>query len=161
MPNEICTTDESFVIATTIGRLEIDIDDEKIKAIKLNSNKSLSKSKTKLGQKITEQFKCYFNNASFEFDLPLVQKGSEHQNKVWKALREIPPGQVLTYGALAKKIGSSARAIGNACRNNPIPIIVPCHRIVAAKDIGGFSGAQEGVLLNIKRELLAHEGLSF
>jgi len=161
MPNEICTTDESFVIATTIGRLEIDIDDEKIKAIKLNSNKFLSKSKTKLGQKITEQFKSYFNNASFEFDLPLVQKGSEHQNKVWKALREIPPGQVLTYGALAKKIGSSARAIGNACRNNPIPIIVPCHRIVAAKDIGGFSGAQEGVLLNIKRELLAHEGLSF
>ncbi len=161
MPTETFIKGETFVIATSVGRLEIILDHDMIKTINLNSDKILSKARTKLGDEITEQLENYFNNASFKFDLPLIQKGTEHQHKVWNALKQIPAGQVLTYGALAKIIGSSARAIGNACRNNPIPIIVPCHRIVAAKDIGGFSGAQEGVLLNIKRELLAHEGLSF
>ena len=152
---------ETFITCTPVGRLEIILDDQKIKAINLNSDKPLSAPSSNLGQKITEQLDSYFKSSNFEFDLPLILKGTEHQQKVWQALKEIPAGQVLTYGALAKKIGSSARAIGNACRNNPIPIVVPCHRIVAAKDIGGFSGAQEGVLLNIKRELLGHEGLSF
>ena len=161
MPTETFIKGETFVIATSVGRLEIILEHDKIKTINLNSAKPLSEAASTLGLKIIKQLESYFNNASFEFDLPLIQKGSEHQIKVWKALKEIPAGQVLTYGALAKKIGSSARAIGNACRNNPIPIVVPCHRIVAAKDIGGFSGAQDGVLLNIKRELLAHEGLSF
>jgi len=155
MPNEI------FIVRTPVGRLEVVLDNNKIKSINLNSDKPLSAASSDLGKKVTEQINAYFKRSNFVFDLPLNVEGTEHQQKVWDALKEIPAGQVLTYGDLAKKIGSSARAIGNACRNNPIPIVVPCHRIVAAKDIGGFSGAREGALLDIKRELLSHEGLSF
>lgn len=152
---------ESFVIDTPVGRLQIQIGDGQLVNIQLNSRSELMAAQTLFGQRVTEQIKDYFSSAQFKFDLPLLQKGTEHQLKVWSALCLIPSGSVLTYGQLAKKIGSSARAIGNACRNNPLPIVVPCHRIVAASAIGGFSGAQQGVLLDIKRDLLNHEGLSF
>ncbi len=152
---------ETFVIDTPVGRLQIQVDDEQLTSIQLNSQSKLMAAQTLFGLTVTEQIKNYFRLAQFKFELPLLQKGTEHQLKVWSALCQIPAGSVLTYGQLAKKIGSSARAIGNACRNNPLPIVVPCHRIVAASDIGGFSGAQQGVLLDIKRSLLNHEGLSF
>lgn len=152
---------EVFVLQTPVGRLEISIQDEKIKLVKLNAGRPVACATSQFGLEVTQQLNNYFGEPQFNFNLPLIQNGTEHQNKVWSALQKIPFGSVLTYGALAKKIGSSARAIGNACRNNPIPIIVPCHRIVAANDIGGFSGAKDGVLLSIKRDLLNHEGLSF
>jgi len=152
---------ESFVIDTPVGRLQIKIDGEQLSHIQLNSQSDLIVAQTSFGKKVTGQIDKYFEAAEYEFDLSLLQTGTEHQMRVWTALCQIPSGSVLTYGQLAKKIGSSARAIGNACRNNPLPIVVPCHRIVAASDIGGFSGAQQGVLLEIKRRLLNHEGLSF
>ena len=152
---------ECFVIDTLVGRLQIQIDDEQLTNIQLNCQSELIAAQTSSGKKVTQQLNNYFESAEFEFDLSLLQIGTEHQLKVWTALSQIPSGSVLTYGQLAKKIGSSARAIGNACRNNPLPIVVPCHRIVAASDIGGFSGAQQGALLDIKRNLLNHEGLSF
>jgi len=152
---------ESFTINTPVGRLAITIDNEGLSSVQLNSQSKLSSANSSLANKTVQQFTQYFESAEFKFDLPLNQNGTEHQLKVWAALSEIPAGTVLTYGELAKKIGSSARAIGNACRNNPLPIVVPCHRIVAASDIGGFSGTQSGVLLDIKRDLLCHEGLAY
>ncbi len=152
---------EKFTIDTPIGRLDIEITDQALRQVELNSQSDLISPQSAFGIEVVEQINRYFKQADFQFDLPLVQSGTEHQLKVWSALSEIPVGSVLTYGELAKKIGSSARAIGNACRNNPIPLIVPCHRIVAASDIGGFSGAKEGVLLGIKRDLLCHEGLAY
>ncbi|MDH5360986.1 MAG: MGMT family protein, partial [Gammaproteobacteria bacterium] len=68
-------------------------------------------------------------------------------------------GSVLSYGELAAKLNSSARAVGNACRKNPLPIIVPCHRVVAKSGIGGYSGQTEGPLIEQKRRLLRHEGI--
>ncbi len=158
--NEILAI-ESFTIDTPVGRLLIKIKDDRLANIHLNSQFELIAAQTRFGKIVTRQLENYFKKPEFEFDLSLLQSGTEHQLKVWSALRQIPPGSVLTYGQLAQKIGSSARAIGNACRNNPVPIVVPCHRIVAASDIGGFSGAQQGVLLEIKRHLLNHEGLFF
>ena len=72
-------------------------------------------------------------------------------------MRDIPRGEVRTYGELAKQLNSSARAVGNACRRNPIPIIIPCHRVVAKKGIGGFAGHTEGATIELKQWLLAFE----
>jgi len=95
------------------------------------------------------------------FDSELMPAGTEFQQKVWKALQDIPAGRIVTYGELAKELNTSARAVGNACRRNPIPVIIPCHRVVARAGIGGFSGATKGSMLNIKKWLLNHEGVQF
>lgn len=106
------------------------------------------------------QLQSYLDNPAFAFDLPMKLTGTRHQLSVWEAMCAIPAGETRTYGELAKSIGSSARAVGGACGANPIPIVVPCHRVVGANgSLGGFMGArQEGFELSIKRWLLAHEG---
>lgn len=106
------------------------------------------------------QLQSYLDDPAFAFDLPLKLSGTHHQIRVWEAMRAIPAGQTRTYGQLAQAIGSSARAVGGACGANPIPIVVPCHRVVGAGGaLGGFMGArEEGFELSIKRWLLAHEG---
>ncbi|MEI7843559.1 MAG: methylated-DNA--[protein]-cysteine S-methyltransferase [Gallionellaceae bacterium] len=103
------------------------------------------------------QLQAYFDDAGFQFDLPLKLDGTTHQLKVWQAMCEIPLGQVQTYGELATLIHSSPRAIGQACGNNPIPIIVPCHRVVSKSGLGGFMHRADDGALNIKKWLLAHE----
>jgi methylated-DNA-[protein]-cysteine S-methyltransferase len=110
-------------------------------------------------QKVSEQLLAYFANPDFPFNLPLQPNGTTHQNKVWQVMQSIPRGQVLTYGAIAEQIGSSPRAVGQACGNNPIPIIIPCHRVVGISGLGGFMHQSGGYELNIKRWLLSHEGL--
>lgn len=100
----------------------------------------------------------YLEDAKSEFDLEVELEGTPFQQRVWQALRDIPPGKTLTYGELAQRIGSGARAVGNACRANPCPLVVPCHRVVAAKGLGGFAGDRSGRKLEIKRWLLHHEG---
>jgi len=106
------------------------------------------------------QLQSYLDNPAFAFDLPMKLTGTRHQLSVWEAMCAIPAGETRTYGELAKSIGSSARAVGGACGANPLPIVVPCHRVVGANgSLGGFMGArQEGFELSIKRWLLAHEG---
>jgi methylated-DNA-[protein]-cysteine S-methyltransferase len=106
------------------------------------------------------QLQAYLDDPSFAFDLPLRLAGTRHQIAVWEAMCAIPAGETRTYGELARSIGSSARAVGGACGANPIPIVVPCHRVVGAGGaLGGFMGArEEGFELSIKRWLLAHEG---
>lgn len=83
------------------------------------------------------------------------------QEKVLVQLLLIPYGETRTYGDIAKKLKTSPRAVGNACRNNPVPIIIPCHRVVSAKGIGGYSGETSGGLMTIKRKLLANEGVFY
>ena len=106
------------------------------------------------------QLQAYLDDPAFVFDLPLALSGTRHRLLVWEAMRAIPAGRTRTYGELARSIGSSARAVGGACGANPIPLVVPCHRVVAAGGgLGGFMGArEEGFELGIKRWLLAHEG---
>lgn len=104
------------------------------------------------------QLSAYLDNPKFRFDLPIKLSGSMHQLQVWEAMRRIPAGEVLTYGDIAAEVGSNARAVGTACGQNPVPIVVPCHRIVAANGLGGFMGGTGEGTVSIKRWLLQHEG---
>ena len=107
------------------------------------------------------QLQAYLDTPRFEFDVPIKLAGTHHRLAVWEAMQRIPAGATRTYGELAKELGSSARAVGGACGANPIPVVVPCHRVIAAGgDIGGFMGARghEGFEIGIKRWLLEHEG---
>ena len=106
---------------------------------------------------IAAQFAAYFADANHVFDLPVHITGTPFQQRVWNALREIPRGTTLTYGELAKQLRTSPRAIGQACRSNPVPIIVPCHRVTSAKGLGGYAGDTQGKLAEIKEWLLQHE----
>ena len=111
-------------------------------------------------QTVCEQLTAYFAYPDFHFELPLKLDGTAHQNKVWQAMRTIPRGQTRQYGELAARLGSSARAVGQACGNNPIPIVIPCHRVVSKSGMGGFMHHSGGYALDIKRWLLAHEGVT-
>ena len=109
-------------------------------------------------REVCAQIAAYVQDAHFTFDLPLLSPGSSHQRNVWQALLAIPSGATLTYGALAEKISSSPRAVGGACGDNPIPLFIPCHRVVAKNGTGGFMHQASGDPLNIKAWLLKHEG---
>ena len=89
-----------------------------------------------------------------------LYKGTPFQEKIWQAIANIPLGKTVTYGDLAKRYHTSARAIGMACRANPLPIVIPCHRVVGKGHLGGFAGDTAGKLIKIKQWLLAHEGIS-
>ena len=106
------------------------------------------------------QLQRYLEEPRYAFDLPLALSGTHHRLQVWEAMQRIAPGLTRTYGEIAEELGSSARAVGGACGANPIPLVVPCHRIVAAgRSLGGFMGSREpGFELGIKRWLLEHEG---
>lgn len=106
-----------------------------------------------------EQLSAYVADADFRFDLPLYSGGTAHQKKVWRAMRAIPRGQVRTYGQIAARLHSSPLAVGQACGANPFPIVIPCHRIVGKSGLGGFANHRDGYWLDIKRWLLAHEGV--
>ena len=115
------------------------------------------------------QIQQYLEDPRYAFDLPLALSGTRHRLEVWEALQRIPAGKTRTYGELARELHSSPRAIGGACGANPLPLVVPCHRVIAARGrgtsrdqmvrIGGFMGTKsEGFEIGIKRWLLAHEG---
>jgi methylated-DNA-[protein]-cysteine S-methyltransferase len=89
--------------------------------------------------------------------IKLRVQGSPYRRQVWEVLCGIPLGETLSYAAVAKKMGSSARAVGNACRDNPYPLFIPCHRVVAASGLGGYCGQTAGQMLAIKHDLLAFE----
>ena len=99
----------------------------------------------------------YFQGCFRPLDFPLDPQGTPFQKKVWQRLLAIPPGCVETYGAVARSIGSSPRAVGQGVGRNPIPILIPCHRVVAAQGLGGFS-APGGT--TTKKQLLRLEGWS-
>ena len=80
------------------------------------------------------------------------------QQRLWRHLSDVPAGTTDTYGHLAQHLNSGAQAIGQACRRNPVPVIVPCHRIVSRQGMGGYAGEVEGEKMQIKKALLAHEG---
>lgn len=108
---------------------------------------------------VCEQLLRYLENPDVQFSVPLELKGTPHQRKVWQAMLDIPRGKTRSYGELAAELKSSAQAVGQACGANPIPIIIPCHRVVSKAGLGGFAGHTSGVHLDIKRWLLAHEGV--
>jgi len=110
-----------------------------------------------LAGKAARQLEAYRADPDARFELPLRIEGTPFQQRLWAALRQIPRGRTLTYGELARRLGAEPRAVGQACGDNRLPIVIPCHRVVAANGIGGFAHASRGYLLEAKRWLLAHE----
>lgn len=114
-----------------------------------------------LAEKAARQLERYREDPDTVFDLPLVIEGSPFQKSVWQAMCAIPRGRTRTYGEIAKELGGSDRemnrAVGQACGDNRLPIVIPCHRVVAAGGIGGFAHSTGGYLLEAKRWLLLHE----
>lgn len=111
--------------------------------------------KTPLLEEAKNQIAAYFNGKLKKFDLPILSPGTAYQQQVWEFLQTIPFGTTKSYSELAKIIGGSARSIGNANAANPIPIIIPCHRVIGKRTLGGYSGG-EGIktkeyLLNIEK----------
>jgi methylated-DNA-[protein]-cysteine S-methyltransferase len=138
-----------------------------------------------LAERAARQLERYRRDPDASFDLPVAPRGTDFQLRVWEALRRIPRGTALTYGAVAREIGgvagdrsagtlarggnvgtlarggnvgTLARAVGQACGANRLPIVIPCHRVVAASGIGGFAHSRGGYLIEAKRWLLEHEG---
>lgn len=105
-------------------------------------------------RKAAQQLANYQQGLRMSFEVPLKLHGTDYQKRLWNHLRTIPAGSLSTYGRIAGEIGSSARAVGNANGRNPIPIVIPCHRVIAGD--GGLCGFAGGV--NLKERLIRHEG---
>jgi len=116
-----------------------------------------SSPKHALTREVIRQIECYLSDPGFQFDLPLQIRGSEFRKRVWRVMCAIPAGQTLTYGEVARQLDSAARAVGGACGDNRIPLVIPCHRVVGRSGIGGFMHTTGDRQLGIKRWLLAHE----
>jgi methylated-DNA-[protein]-cysteine S-methyltransferase len=115
------------------------------------------KPQTPFTKEVCRQLAAYFKDPDFEFDLPFEYNGTEYQRKVWQTVHAIPPGKVLSYLQVAKRIGSAPRPVGSACGANRIPILIPCHRVIGSSGIGGFMHTRRGSPIEIKRWLLHHE----
>ncbi|MCF6355492.1 MAG: methylated-DNA--[protein]-cysteine S-methyltransferase [Candidatus Polarisedimenticolaceae bacterium] len=152
------TTSYQAIITSPIGPLGIVIEEGVLYRINfLSDETTLQAAEGKPAAQVAAQLQHYFKQADWHFSLPLQPMGTTFQQQVWQQLRQIPLGEVRTYGEIARALNSGPRAVGNACRNNPLPVVVPCHRVVAANGPGGFAGQTQGRNLSIKGWLLAHE----
>jgi len=153
-------TDHTTVMDTPIGVLTITVGDAGVRSVRFPGERqddvpSPSGGPHDVADEVVRQLAEYFDGERQEFDVPLDPVGSEFQLAAWRALRTIPYGETVSYGEQAARLGDprKARAVGAANGRNPIPIIIPCHRVVGADgSLTGFGGGIE-----TKAWLLAHE----
>jgi methylated-DNA-[protein]-cysteine S-methyltransferase len=110
-------------------------------------------------QRVAHELEAYYANPEHVWKLTLAPAGTLFRLRVWQMLATIPPGRTRTYGDIADELGSSPRAVGQAVGDNPIPIIIPCHRVLASHGLGGFMHGTDGFPMTVKRWLLHHEGV--
>lgn len=145
------------VIAAPFGRLGVTLKDGRLADIDFLDRKIPLRVPTGTAARhVCGALRAYLKRPR-KFRLPLTTDGTDFQKRVWRAMQRIPAGKVLSYGELARTLKTGPRAVGNACRANPIPIVIPCHRVVAASGKGGFMGKTGGRALVIKDWLLTHE----
>jgi methylated-DNA-[protein]-cysteine S-methyltransferase len=155
------TTTTTLPLETPIGRLVLESDGDVLIGVWLpNERRSARRDAREVPPVLKEaahQLEGYFAGERTAFDVPMELDGTDFQRRVWTELRRIPYGETISYGELARRVGrpNGPRAVGQANGRNPIPIIVPCHRVVASKGIGGYGGG-----LKLKRALLAIEGVT-
>lgn len=171
---------EQFFISSPLGVLEVCIKQKKLYSVSRMNPKSAGKpgilkirdknrsyvldegSNKIIGQQklsdfagnVKDQIKSYFKGQLKQFDIPLFARGTEFQKKVWKSLKKIPWGRTKTYGQMAVQleVSKGSRAVGGCCARNPFLIVVPCHRVLSQKGLGGFT-----LGLKSKRQLLSLE----
>lgn len=149
-------TDEIY--CSPIGKIYVQTNHKQIKSLWIEGKKvQTGHNEPALVKDLICQLDAYFEDSRYKFDLPVRLEGTDFQQRVWKALTRIPAGRTMSYGQLADRLGSSPRAVGNACRANPVPLIIPCHRVIARNGLGGYDGKTSGQRMNIKRWLLQHE----
>lgn len=112
---------------------------------------------SRLAARVCRQLGRYLDDPEFKFDLPYEFNGTAFQSRVWRAICAIPSGSTLTYLDIARQLESAPRPVGGACGANRIPLVIPCHRVVASHGIGGFMNARGGAPIAIKQWLLRHE----
>jgi methylated-DNA-[protein]-cysteine S-methyltransferase len=133
-------------------------DDDEITAIDFLELRAAVTPKSLLAKEAVRQLNAYLKDAAFEFSLPLAPAGTHFQRRVWQQIAAIPRGETWSYGDVAAAIRSGPRAVGGACGSNPYPVVVPCHRVIAASGaLGGFGRVGGDFLLGVKRWLLSHE----
>jgi methylated-DNA-[protein]-cysteine S-methyltransferase len=144
----------SAVIQTPIGTLGICTVAQQLARLDfLADHTPLIDPGEKISKLIVNELEQYFKNSGFQFNIPYSLQGTPFQKRVWGALSDLPMQRTISYGTLAKRLNTSARAVGSACRTNPIPILIPCHRVVTQQGLGGYKGKK----LFIKKWLLTHE----
>ncbi|MDO8207576.1 MAG: methylated-DNA--[protein]-cysteine S-methyltransferase [Gallionella sp.] len=145
-------------LSAPFGMLGIRCDDEALLGIDfLPATDKPQRATSPFAERVCEQLRRYFENPDAQFSIPLRLTATPHQQKVWQAMLNIPRGCTRTYGELAAELHSSAQAVGQACGANPVPIIIPCHRVVGRAGLGGFIQSTGDTQLDIKRWLLSHE----
>ena len=145
------------IINAPFGGVGIHLESDYVVGIQLFSiQQSTRETSHQFAQHIAHQISQYFMQAGSILDIPYAISGTSFQQRVWKAISDIPAGEVLTYSELAEKVGSGPRAVANACGANRLPLLIPCHRVVARNGLGGFMQGVDGGL-KIKSWLLAHE----
>lgn len=112
-----------------------------------------------LAERACREIERYLDDPEHVFDLPFEYSGTAFQRKVWQAISAIPSGRTLTYKDVARALKTAPRPVGGACGANRLPIVIPCHRVLAADGIGGFMRGRGADALSIKRWLLRHEGV--
>ena len=150
------------VINSPIGKIEIVEENEKITELNIYNKKknNIIEKDTKLLLETQKQLKEYFEGKRTKFEIPLNPKGTEFMKNVWKELLKIPYGETRTYKEIAEKIGNSkaSRAVGMANNKNPIPIIIPCHRVIGSNNklVGYALGLDmKQYLLDLEREVIS------
>ncbi|MFW5432788.1 MAG: methylated-DNA--[protein]-cysteine S-methyltransferase [Methylophilaceae bacterium] len=146
------------VVKAPFGAVGISVQGMQV-AIELLSKKYKPRAaEQKLAKEVASQIEAYFADSYHYFNLPLIFKGTSFQRRVWQVISAIPSGRVVTYGEIAQELDTGPRAVANACGANSLPLVVPCHRVVAKKSLGGFMhGDPSGPA--IKKWLLKHEGV--
>ena len=147
------------ILAAPFGGLGVRIEDECLTGLDfLPPGIAPQASTSTLIRQIADQLDAYYADPGYSFTLPLAPHGTPFRRQVWQALEKIPAGETRTYGEVARQLNSGPRAVGQAVGDNPIPIIIPCHRVIAANgDLGGFMHSRTGYSQDIKRWLLRHE----
>ena len=154
----ITTEIQKLIIPAPYGSLEIMLDEQQVhQIVSLPASSALTKPSSHFATEVEKAFQDYFMDSKKPLAFPLLQQGSEFQRKVWQYLITIPIGETQSYGEVAEALDSGARAVANACRQNPTPIIVACHRVVAANGLGGYAGKIAGFEVGVKEWLLTHE----
>ena len=149
------------IFETDIATIGLLFQGSKLTHVDYLDNKPIIAATSKLAERVKNNIEKYLKPKSqvkaIKVDLQL--QVTPFQKKVLDQLLLIPYGETRSYGDIAKILNTSPRAVGNACRSNPLPIVIPCHRVVAANGIGGYDGATEGEVLDIKAQLLRLEGV--